>query len=178
MRNTPVLARTHTHTHTHTHAHSDTYIVLYSIHKFVLSFLPNFVFQVFSDDSALMPRARKRIQRPFRRRLLSHSVTAADQELCYGSSVHCTPTNSFNPSHHGLISSVHSSPYAPFPSPSSTPVVICGNYNHNNSLHHHYGAGKVPAGSPSHFPNPEGNGDMENTGSPERLVDVLAKCMV
>ena len=123
-----------------------------------------------------MPRARKRIQRPFRRRLLSHTVTAADQELCYGSAVNCAPpTNSFNPSHHGLISSVPNSPYAPFlssTSSSSTAVVIGGNYNHNNSLqHHHYGAGKVPIGSPTHFPNPEGSGDVENSGSPERLVE-------
>ena len=124
-----------------------------------------------------MPRARKRIQRPFRRRLLSHTVTAADQELCYGSAIDCTlPTNSFSPSHHGLISSVPNSTYAPFlssaSSSSSTPVVIGGNYNHNNSLqHHHYGAGKVPTGSPTHFLNPEGSGDMENSGSPERLVE-------
>lgn len=138
--------------------------------------------QVFSDDTALMPRARKRIQRPFRRRLLSHTVTAADHELCYGSSLHSTPTNSFNPSHHGLISSVPSSPYAPFPSSSApsgpTPVVICGNYNHNNSLQHHYGVGKIPTGSPSHFPNSEGGGDLENSGSPERLVDILFRTRV
>lgn len=158
LRNTPVhpCARTHTHT------------VLYCLHKLTFRFLSNFASQVFSNDSALMPRARKRIQRPFRRRLLSQTVTAADQELCYGSSLHSTPTtNSFNPSHHGLISSVASSPYAPFPSP-STPVVIGGNYNHNNSLRHHYGTGKVPAGSPSHFPDPEGSGDVENGSSPER----------
>ena len=93
-------------------------------------------FQVFADDSDLLPRLHKsRIPRPFRRRrLLSHEVTSADHELFYGSTPPHPHSFSAPP---GLISSAHSSPYAPFSSPA--PLVVGGNYNnHNNSLHHHY----------------------------------------
>ena len=131
-------------------------------------------FQVFADDSDLLPRLRKRIPRPFRRRrLLSHEVTSADHELFYGSTPPHPHSFSAPP---GLISSVHSSPYSPFSSP--TPLVVGGNYNnHNNSLHHHYGnkvAITMAATNATTVSTPcvqyaVANGDgVQDTGTPER----------
>lgn len=119
--------------------------------------------QVFAENSLPLPRTRGKLQRPIRRRrLLSNKVTHADQELLYGSAV---PHFAH---HRGLISSVQSFPYSPVPT--SAPLVICGNYNHNNSLHHHQCGGKSPTtrgSAPCTECEAETHND-EDTGSPER----------